>query len=69
VRIRVTNNENVITWHYSHDGGNTWTRHPTRMEVSGLNHNVFGGFISLKVGIYSVGEGSVRLREFVYRAL
>lgn len=69
VRLRVTNDENVITWHYSHDGGNTWTRHPTRMEVSGLNHNVFGGFISLKIGIYSVGEGSVRLKDFVYRVL
>ncbi|MCR6660197.1 MAG: family 43 glycosylhydrolase [Asticcacaulis sp.] len=67
VRIRVTNDENVITWHYSHDAGKTWTRHPTRMEISGLNHNVFGGFISLKVGIYSVGEGSVTLRDFSYR--
>jgi xylan 1,4-beta-xylosidase len=39
------------------------------MEVSGLNHNVFGGFLSLKIGIYSVGTGSVRLRDFRYRAL
>ncbi len=69
VRIRVTNDENVITWHYSHDGGKNWTRHPTRMEVAGLNHNVFGGFISLKLGIYAVGKGAVRLSDFTYRAL
>ena len=69
VRVRVTNDENVITWHYSHDDAKTWVRHPTRMEVSGLNHNVFGGFISLKVGIYSAGDGSITLSDFSYRAL
>jgi xylan 1,4-beta-xylosidase len=69
VRIRVANDENVITWFYSHDEGKTWTRHPTRMEVSGLNHNVFGGFISLKIGMYAAGEGSIRLRRFTYRAI
>jgi xylan 1,4-beta-xylosidase len=68
VRIRVTNDENVIAWYYSHDEGKTWIRHPTRMEVSGLNHNVFGGFISLKIGIYAAGEGRVRVRDFTYRA-
>ena len=69
VRIRVTNVENVITWHYSHDDGKTWVLHGLRMEVSGLHHNVFGGFLSLKIGIYAAGEGSVTLRDFIYRAL
>ena len=69
VRIRVTNVDNVITYHYSHDSGKNWIRHPTRMEVSGLNHNVFGGFLSLKVGIFAAGEGSVQLSDFSYRAV
>ena len=69
VRIRVTNIDNVITWHTSHDEGKTWLRHGLRMEVSGMHHNVFGGFLSLKIGIYSVGQGSIRLRDFTYRAL
>jgi xylan 1,4-beta-xylosidase len=69
VRLRVTNVENVITWHYSPDGGRTWTRHPTRMEVGGMHHNVFGGFLSLKLGIYCTGDGSVRLTDFTYKAL
>ena len=38
-------------------------------EVSGIHHSVFGGFISLKISIYSAGEGSIRLRDFSYRAL
>jgi xylan 1,4-beta-xylosidase len=69
LRIRVTNDENVITYHHSSDEGKTWTLHGKRMEVSGLHHNTFGGFLALKVGIYSAGEGEVRLRDFRYRAL
>lgn len=69
IRGRITNNRNVITYHYSIDEGKTWRRHPTRMEVSGLNHNVFGGFLSLKVGICALGNGTVRLSRFTYRAM
>ncbi|MBW8880714.1 MAG: hypothetical protein JF615_04590 [Asticcacaulis sp.] len=69
IRLRVTNDENIITWHYSFDDGKTWIMQGLRNEVSGLHHNVFGGFLSLKVGVYSVGDGSVRLSDFRYRAL
>jgi xylan 1,4-beta-xylosidase len=69
VRIKLTNDKNVVTYHYSHDGGRSWTRHDTRMEVSGLNHNVFGGFLTLKVGVYSAGKAPVRIADFTYRAL
>jgi xylan 1,4-beta-xylosidase len=68
-RVRLTNVDNVITFHYSFDGGKTWTLHGTRMEVSGIHHNVFGGFLSLKLGVYAAGAGTVRLRDFRYRAL
>ncbi len=69
LRIRLTNIENVVTWHTSPDGGKNWVRHPLRMEVSGINHNVFGEFLSLRIGLYAVGEGSVLLKDFVYRAI
>ena len=69
VRIRLTNIDNVITWHSSHDDGKTWVLHGLRMEVSGLHHNVFGGFLSLKIGVYAAGEGSVTLSDFTYRAI
>lgn len=69
LRARIANDHHVVTYHYSADGGKTWRRHPTRMEVSGLHHNVFGGFLSLKVGICALGEGKVTLRNFTYRAL
>ena len=53
VRVRLTNDSNIITYEYSHDDGRSWTLHGTRMEVSGIHHNVFGGFLSLRVGLYS----------------
>jgi len=69
IRFRITDNRHVITYEYSTDQGQTWTRHDTRMEVSGLNHNTFGGFLSLKIGIYSVGVGRVLLSDFRYRTI
>jgi len=68
VHIRVRNDRNIITFHYSHDG-QTWIQHPWQMEVSGMHHNVLGGFLSLKLGLYSAGGGAVRLRDFDYRAI
>lgn len=68
-RIRITNDRHTVTYHYSHDKGRTWTRLDTRMEVSGLHHNVFGGFLSLKIALYSAGTGAVRLSDFSYRTL
>lgn len=69
VRVRLTNDEHIVTYEYSHDDGRSWRLHPTRMEVSGLHHNVFGGFLSLKVGIYSASSGGIVLSDFRYRSI
>lgn len=69
VDIRIRNDHNIVTFFYSHDGGANWTQHLWQMDVSGLYHNVFGGFLSLKPAIYSAGDGSIRVRDFRYRAL
>lgn len=66
LRLRVRDDRHIVTWWYSHDEGGDWARLDTRMEVSGLNHNVFGGFLSLRIGIYAAGTGEVRLRDFRY---
>jgi xylan 1,4-beta-xylosidase len=66
VRLRVTNEANIVTFHYAAEGG-PWVKHPLQMEVSGYHHNVLGGFLSLKIGIFCFGGGEVKLREFVYR--
>jgi xylan 1,4-beta-xylosidase len=68
VHVKLANRGNIVTFHYSFDGLK-WIKHPWQMEVSGFHHNVFGGFLSLKVGIYSAGAGEVRARQFAYRGL
>ena len=37
------------------------------MAVSGLHHKVFGGFVRLRVALFSAGAGAVRVRNFVYK--
>jgi len=68
LHLKLANRENVVTFHYSTDG-KQWTQHPWQMEVSGLHHNVFGGFLSLKIALFAAGRGEVRLRNFIYRGL
>jgi len=68
VRFKVSKTDNIVTWFHSYDDGLTWFRNEMRMEVSGLHHNVFGGFLSLRVGVYVAGEGRAVLRDFRYRA-
>ncbi|NJB95476.1 family 43 glycosylhydrolase [Xanthomonas arboricola] len=69
IRLRLSNEAHVVTFDYSFDQGRQWIRHPTRMEMSGFHHNVFGGFLSLQLGIYAAQQGAVVLRDFRYRAL
>lgn len=69
LRVRLINDNHVITYEYSLDQGKTWRLHPTRMEVSGIHHNVFGGFLSLRIGLYCAGKGQVKITDFTYRAL
>jgi xylan 1,4-beta-xylosidase len=66
LRLCIVNDEQVITYRYSSDGGRTWQVHGTRMEVSGIHHNVFGGFLSLRIAMFSAGAGSIRLSQFMY---
>ena len=68
VRVRLVNRENVLTFQYAVDGG-TWKQHPWQMEVSGLHHNVFGGFLSLRLALFSAGNGELLARRFNYKGL
>ena len=64
--MRLVNDENVATFYHSEDGKG-WTKERS-FEVSGYNHNVADGFLSLRSGIYAAGEGRVTFRNLIYRA-
>lgn len=67
-RLRVVNDRHQVAVFVGRDGGE-WTRIPKGMDVSGYHHNVFGGFMGLRVALYAAGEGDVTYREFRYREL
>jgi len=66
--LRILNDENEISFYYGKDG-KTWNRLERSIDATGFNHNVFGGFMSLRAGLFAFGEGAVRFDNFVYRKL
>jgi beta-xylosidase len=62
--LKVVNNENVASFYFSVDG-QTWTLHSSA-DVSGYNHNISGGFVSLRPALYVAGEGEARFRKLRY---
>ena len=69
LRIRLTNDRNVLTIHTSVDRGATWQKFDVQMEVSGYHHNVAYDFLSLRPALYAAGQGEARFRDFRYEAL
>jgi beta-xylosidase len=67
--IRITNRRHIVAIHTSGDGGRSWQKFDRGMEVSGYHHNVRGGFLMLRPGLYAAGAGAARFRAFTYRAL
>jgi xylan 1,4-beta-xylosidase len=68
IHMRIVNDRNIVTLYYGEDG-KTWTRHGSRMEVSGYNHNTANEFLSLRPGLFAIGSGKVCFRNFRYHAL
>jgi beta-xylosidase len=69
LRIRLTNERNILTIHTSADQGATWRKFDVQMEVSGYHHNVAYDFLSLRPALYAAGRGEARFRDFRYEAL
>jgi len=65
VFLRLKNINNTVDMYYSTDAKN-WTKIENSIEVSSMHHNVLSGFMSLKIGLCSIGEGSVTFTNFTY---
>jgi beta-xylosidase len=69
LRLRLTNDRNILTLHTSADGGSSWRKFDVQMEVSGYHHNVAYDFLSLRPALYAAGSGEARFSRFTYEAL
>lgn len=68
VWFRLRNDRHTVSFRYSCDG-KRWTKTQKSCETSGYHHNMAGGFLSLRPGIYASGDGEVVFRNFTYRKL
>lgn len=69
LRLRLTNDRNILSIHTSVDKGVSWQKFDVQMEVSGYHHNVAYDFLSLRPALYVAGKGGARFANFTYRAL
>ncbi|WP_313536904.1 family 43 glycosylhydrolase [Sphingomonas sp.] len=68
LRMRVVNRRHIVSFWTSDDAGRSWQRFDRGMEVSGYHHNVRGGFLMLRPGLYCAGAGRARFRDFRFKA-
>ena len=68
VLLRLKKVDNTVDMFYSLDG-KIWQKIENSIEVSSLNHNVLGGFLSLRLGLCSFGNGKVVFKNFRYTAI
>jgi xylan 1,4-beta-xylosidase len=68
VFLKLENLNNTVNMHYSLDG-QTWKKIENSAEVSAMHHNVLSGFLSLRLGLCSIGSGNVSFKNFQYHAI
>ncbi len=68
VYLRLKNVEHTVDMYYSLDG-EQWIKIENSFESSAYHHNVLSGFMSLRIGLCSMGTGSVRFKHFNYQPL
>jgi len=68
VFLRLDNLDDVVNMYYSTDG-EQWVKIENSADVSAYHHNVLSEFLSLRIGLVSMGDGLVRFRNFKYDKL
>jgi beta-xylosidase len=68
VFLRLKNINNTVDMFYSADG-EKWRKIENSVEVSGFNHNSLSGFLSLRLGLCSIGDGNVKFKNFKYEPI
>jgi beta-xylosidase len=68
VFLRLKNINSTVDMYYS-TNGEEWVKIENSLETSGFHHNAFGGFLGLRIGLCSIGEGTVSYKNFTYKAI
>jgi xylan 1,4-beta-xylosidase len=65
--LRLVNDRQEMDTYYKIPG-EEWRRMERSFDVSGLNQNVLGGFLSLRPAVFACGSGNATFRAFRYSA-
>nr|WP_321412313.1 family 43 glycosylhydrolase [uncultured Carboxylicivirga sp.] len=68
VYLRLKNYEHTVDMFYCTDGKN-WIKIENSFNSEAYHHNVLSGFMSLRIGLCSMGEGKVIFKNFEYQPL
>lgn len=68
VFLRIKNINNTVDMYYSVDG-EKWNKIEHSSEISGFNQNALGGFLGVRIGLCSIGEGTVSFKNFKYKPI
>jgi len=68
VFLRLKNMDNTVDMYYSKNGTD-WIKIENSVEVSAYHHNVLSDFLSLRIGLVSIGEGTVIFKSFKYEVI
>jgi len=63
--LRIVNDREEVDF-YFRVPGKAWQRTLESAEISGMQHNVLGGFLDVRPAIYACGVGKATLRNFRY---
>lgn len=63
--LRIVNDRQEIDYYYRLPG-KPWVKTEDSVEISGMHHNVLGGFLDVRPAIYASGTGKAIFRAFRY---
>ena len=63
--LRIVNDRQEIDFYYRLPG-QPWRKTQESAEISGMDHNVLGGFLDVRPAVYAVGQGKATFRAFRY---
>lgn len=66
ITLKAVNNNNIVSYYYSFDK-KEWHKILRSSNITSLNHNAFGGFLSLRLGLFVTGEGAGEFSNFFYK--
>jgi len=63
--LRIVNDRQEVDFYFKLPG-KSWQRTQESAEISGMHHNVLGGFLDVRPAVYACGSGKATLRNFRY---